>query len=71
MTEQLVVDRCPFCRKDVLMEDLYLHEITGWESERKQGGANVIHLRQRTGKKAHRVCVDKAKQGRTDQAPLF
>jgi hypothetical protein len=67
----VIVDRCPFCRQDVHDDDVYLHEITGWESTRKQGGANVIHLRQRTGKKAHLACVTKAKSHSVGQGDLF
>ena len=50
---------------------MYLHEITGWEATRSQGGANVIHLRQRTGKKAHLACVTKAKHHHPGQDDLW
>jgi hypothetical protein len=65
------IDTCPFCRKDVMDNDVYYHEVTGWESTRQQGGANVIHLRARTGKKAHAACVSKAKHHDPGQGPLW
>ena len=65
------IDTCPFCREDVTDDDFYLHEITGWEKTRAEGGANAIRLRQRTGKKAHQLCVERAGKGLTGQQGLW
>ena len=71
MSDDLVLDRCPFCKEEIHIGDAILHEVTGWERTRKQGGANMIHLRQRTGKLAHHWCVEKAGRGLIGQAALW
>lgn len=56
---------CVFCGKVVKpgAADV-LYAITGFEELRTQGGANMIHLRKRTGKYAHVNCVEDQKPTR-------
>lgn len=46
---------CWLCGQRVTGKPLY--SVRGWEEERKQGGANQIIKRKRTGHIAHRDCV--------------
>jgi hypothetical protein len=52
---------CARCHEPI--EDLrrVYHEVTGWEHTRKQGGANTIHLRERTGAVMHEKCMEDTK----------
>lgn len=65
--------RCEFCDEPVLNGGVgTYYEITGWEQVREHGGANKIALRQRTGKVAHKFCMDERLAGRSpDQGKMF
>jgi len=39
------------------------YEVTGYERERAQGGTNALRLRQRSGRVACQLCVDRAARG--------
>lgn len=56
---------CEFCFGQVdPLAPTTLHGVRGWEKPRRQGGANVIHLRRPTGKFAHESCVNALKVAR-------
>ena len=40
---------CDRCGETIHFPDSAYHRVRGWERKREQGGANVIHLRERTG----------------------
>ena len=64
-------EKCAFCKDVLHIGDPILHEVIGWESTRKQGGTNHIHLRKRTGARAHHWCVEKATRGLIGQVELW
>ena len=62
---------CMYCDKPITHEDLVAYQVVGYEYPRTKGGANVIHLRTRTGNVAHRRCVERAKHEQPGQAAIF
>lgn len=62
--------RCPFCHQRVNPDDPdNYHEILSWVHGPKLDGSS---LRERTGRTAHKECVQKVKAGQApDQEELF
>ena len=53
---------CEFCGEEVTPGAPGIaYAISGWEYQRKGGGANVIHLRKRLDRYAHEECIEDAK----------
>ena len=51
---------CEKCHEPVVEPQVPAYPVTGWELLRKQGGANVIHLRERIPNRVrHQKCLPK------------
>lgn len=50
---------CHVCGNEIVpgSDEEAMYRISGWERPRKQGGANQIYLRKRTGERAHVSCI--------------
>jgi len=53
---------CSLCGAPIGAREQVYHEVLGFERDRKQGGTNALRCRRRTGKIAHRFCVDREAQ---------
>lgn len=64
--------KCEFCGEDTRGGVGDYFEVVGWEQVRESGGANKITKRKRTGKVAHKHCMDELLAGRSlDQGKMF
>lgn len=66
-----MIETCWFCDKGFSPGEEPLRMILGWEKLRtRQGGANMVHLRERIGQLAHDSCIQaqKGKQVPTEEA---
>lgn len=64
--------KCDLCGDDIFEYVGTYYEVTGWEQVREHGGANKIAKRQRTGKAAHKSCMEAVLDGRSiDQGTMF
>lgn len=63
---------CDLCDEPVTVIVGSYFEVTGWEQVREKGGANKIAKRKRTGKIAHKRCMEDLIAGNSpDQGHLF
>lgn len=64
--------KCDLCGEDVREYVGSYFEVNGWEQVREGGGANKIAKRKRTGKVAHKNCMEAELDGRSvNQGNLF
>lgn len=49
---------CVLCNKVCSHTDQVYYEVRGFETYRKQGGTNQLKRRTRTGRVAHKLCVE-------------
>jgi hypothetical protein len=61
--------RCVACGEPI--EHVELFEVTGFERERRQGGANQIIARRRTGRVVGSCCARKVQAGTAEQGVLL
>lgn len=63
---------CEYCGEPVTAIVGSYFEISGWEQVREKGGANKIAKRKRTGKIAHKRCMEDLIAGNSpDQGTMF
>lgn len=64
--------RCLECGEPVRPGGRVLHEVTGFEAERTQGGTNHVIARRRTGRVVGGCCAERVRSGvpRTQESLL-